>query len=146
VFGFSQELVRNKLPTKEDVFKAYLWVRAQQLEQESQVKTTDELLKIVAEQVITIWEKASIPTIPFPSILAQLKKTVKRVKNYKNILKTREHLRNFCRRRKHLSSCLMFALVSVRAREFLIETSADVISKFPDWSGSFGVIKSQREI
>ena len=78
VFGFSQELVRNKLPTKEEVFKAYLWVRAQQLEQESQVKTINGLIKIVAEQVITIWEKASIPTIPFPSILAQLKKTVKK--------------------------------------------------------------------
>ena len=58
VFGHPNSLPVNQLPTKEDIFKCYLWHRSQIHETSLQNQSKRDIAKVVAADVIGIWEKA----------------------------------------------------------------------------------------
>lgn len=61
VFGQPVELPQRQLPTKEDVFRCFLWHRENSLTHE--LVTKRDLIKLTANDVIAVWNKASIPII-----------------------------------------------------------------------------------
>jgi hypothetical protein len=77
VFGQPKLLPGSQLPTKEDVFRCYLWHRdALAQQQEGQTPNTEEILKQVATEVMAIWFKAGIPTIEYLNVLQSLGRQV----------------------------------------------------------------------
>ena len=74
VFGQPAHLPPRQLPTKEDVFRCYLWHRDNCSADELQSRR--ETLKLTATDVIGVWNKASIPTIEEKSVLNKLDRLV----------------------------------------------------------------------
>jgi len=62
VFGQPSRISEAQLPTKETVFRCYLWYRDIH-QHESKTPGTRDIAKLVATDVLTTWNKASIPTI-----------------------------------------------------------------------------------
>lgn len=80
IFGYPQQLSSSQLPSKEDVFKCYLWYRnAEDAKGNKNMKTRD-VIKLVADDVIDIWTKASIPVIMYESVLTSLDKVISKGK------------------------------------------------------------------
>jgi ferredoxin-thioredoxin reductase catalytic subunit len=76
VFGQPATLPRNQLPRKIDVFKCYLWHQNEHYNKISSFAPKTKLLKKVGEEVLSVWNKASMPTIAYKSILESLRKVV----------------------------------------------------------------------
>src|SRR6185436_5393402 len=76
VFGFPQLLPHSQLPTRVEVFRCYLWYRNKSQEQGESITSTRGILKLVTDDIIGIWNKASIPVIAYRSILASLEKLI----------------------------------------------------------------------
>jgi hypothetical protein len=81
VFGQPDQLPSCQLPTKDEVFRCYLWHRCKLSEQGDKNVSTKETVKLVADDVISIWKKASIPVIAYRSVLASLEKLIEKGKD-----------------------------------------------------------------
>lgn len=79
VFGQSATLPQCQLPVKEDVFRCYLWHRDNCGADEVQCRR--ELLKLTARDIITVWDKASIPTIEQKSVINKLERLISSANN-----------------------------------------------------------------
>ena len=76
VFGQPAILPCNQLPRKIDVFKCYLWHQNEHCNKTSSFAPKTKLLKKVGEEVLSVWNKASIPTIAYNIFLESLLKVV----------------------------------------------------------------------
>lgn len=79
IFGHPATLPSSQLPTKDEVFKCYLWYR-NKAEKERRSQNTRELAKFVANDIIDIWHKASLPTIDYANVLQSLLRTIEQGK------------------------------------------------------------------
>lgn len=112
LIGSPADLKDNVLPTQEDVLKYFLWIRYSLKSPDYRKEpTVSDLSIILADKILGLWEKASIPTVPRKRVLMQLLKMqhdryakllwypkVKRndsyfskVENYKAEIKTLRH-------------------------------------------------------
>lgn len=82
VFGQPSKFSDVKLPTCEDVFKAYLFYRneaetAASLTQPSPPTASKrDIAKRIADDLLIVWNKATMPTIAYKSILISLEKVI----------------------------------------------------------------------
>lgn len=71
VFGDPKELCQNVIPLGVDVFKAYM-----HHQRKKDNNTVKETCRLVAQQVMDIYIKASIPTIEFDSIVRRVQRLI----------------------------------------------------------------------
>ena len=81
VFGYPEKLRNSQLPRKEDVFKHYLWHRSKAFDGDEKTASTKDIVKQVADDVINIWHKASIPNIAYRSVVKSVEKLIVMGKN-----------------------------------------------------------------
>ena len=74
VFGQPTALPQLQLPTKEDVFRCFLFHRDMPHSQDG--KTKRDLLRLTASEVTAVWAKASIPTIEQKSVINKMERLV----------------------------------------------------------------------
>jgi hypothetical protein len=86
VFGQPQQLSSRQLPTKDEVFRCYLWHRSNLFEQGEKSSSTKQIVKLVADDVINIWNKGSIPVIAYRSVLKALEKLIEKGKDLQKYL------------------------------------------------------------
>ena len=124
VFGQPAHLPQRQLPTKEDVFRCYLWHRDNCSADELQSR--QETLKLTATDVTGVWNKASIPTIEEKSVLKKLDRLV----NAGNKLQKYPLAKRQCASFQSDESSLSSFLTSVRASVYpvgsLTDTSVNV--------------------
>src|SRR5215470_6024662 len=89
VFGFSRPLGVSQLPTKDDVFKCYLWYRNSADFVKAQ-SSTREILKHVADDVVAIWNKAGIPVIKYESVVLSLQKLISKGQDLQKFLEEKK--------------------------------------------------------
>lgn len=81
VFGHPSPLAGGQLPTREDVFRCYLWYREREAtELESKTPSSRDISKVVANDVLAIWTKASIPTITYSNVVQSIDRLIDRAK------------------------------------------------------------------
>ena len=74
VFGQPTQLSQRQLPTKEAVFRCYLFHR--DISCADELLSRRDMLKLTANDVISLWNKASIPTIEEKSVINKLDRLV----------------------------------------------------------------------
>lgn len=73
LFGDSQKLNNNLLPTYCDIIKHYLWIRNDLIAlHNGKDPSIKEVSEIVSNDVESIWNKASLPTISHQQVVARL--------------------------------------------------------------------------
>uniref|UniRef100_A0A6P7GY64 Uncharacterized protein LOC114348303 n=1 Tax=Diabrotica virgifera virgifera TaxID=50390 RepID=A0A6P7GY64_DIAVI len=91
IFGFSSDLeCKNCLPTKEDVFRCYLFTREQIKGNSSKQPPEWEVAKLVANKIEAIWKLASLPTVGSKRVIAMIIAYHKKYRNLRKPLKTRK--------------------------------------------------------
>ena len=68
ISGNPQDLSFKNLPTRQEVYKCYLW-----LKNEEPNATKIKIIDLLAEKLTSIWQKASIITISSKTIIGNLK-------------------------------------------------------------------------
>lgn len=70
VFGLPQKLPASQLPTYNDVMKNYLYIK-HELKPDNTTKepTVHEISEKLADEVIKIWQKSSLPTVSVKRVL-----------------------------------------------------------------------------
>jgi hypothetical protein len=81
VFGQPKQLSSSHLPNKDEVFRCYLWHRNNLIERGEKSASTKQIVKLVADDVISIWNKGSIPVIAYRSVLSALEKLIEKGKD-----------------------------------------------------------------
>ena len=79
VFGFPVQLPKLQISSKEDVFKHNLWHRNAASAKGGKTIWTRDIIKLVAYDVISIWNKARIPVKIYCSIVARSEKIIEKV-------------------------------------------------------------------
>lgn len=75
LFGQSAKLPLNKLPTCEDVVRAYYWNQKSTMEK----RNVQEQAKVLATVVKDLYTRASIPSVSINSIIIRIKRLMKKV-------------------------------------------------------------------
>ena len=76
LFGQPEVFSGRQLPTKEEVVKCYLFYRKMVPEEGKETPSTRDVLKYVANDLVSIWNKASIPVIGYSSVVGKLQKLI----------------------------------------------------------------------
>ena len=63
IFGAPKPLPGNMLPTYEDVLKCHLYERFQVIKRSKKDPSAKLITRNISENIKTIWDKASIPTV-----------------------------------------------------------------------------------
>jgi len=73
IFGYPAELPQFQLPTYEDAMKCFAWERKRITDQQTQEYPSNRsVCTIVAKKIISLWRKASIPTITEKKVVDRL--------------------------------------------------------------------------
>jgi hypothetical protein len=84
IFGIGHDLGDRQLPTYEDVMKLFLWERHCMKQLSNKDPSVDDIARKIAEKLLHIWRRASIPTVISKRILQVIKSYHQK---YRNILK-----------------------------------------------------------
>ena len=98
IFGQPTKLPSSQLPTKDDVFKCYLWYR--NIAEETRSQNTREVAKYVANDIIDIWNKASIPTNSYANVVQSLQRLIEQGKEVQKYPPARRESEVFCQKEK----------------------------------------------
>ncbi|KAL4720314.1 hypothetical protein ACJJTC_013568 [Scirpophaga incertulas] len=64
VFGLPEKLPVSQLPTYSEVMKYYIFIKYQlKTDKTTKEPTVHDISEILAEEILTIWQKASLPTV-----------------------------------------------------------------------------------
>ncbi|KAL4712991.1 hypothetical protein ACJJTC_012061 [Scirpophaga incertulas] len=70
VFGLPEKLPVSQLPTYSDVMKYYIFIKYQlKTDKTTKEPTVHDISEILAEEILTIWQKASLPTVSRKRVL-----------------------------------------------------------------------------
>ena len=75
VFDHPIRLSCLQLPTKEDVYRCYMW-HMDAAQQKGKPPSTREITKPMANEVVAIWNKAGIPTMDYSSVVQSLNRLI----------------------------------------------------------------------
>jgi len=101
VFGTSQELAENELPTYENVMRFYMLIKRQlKLKSHNKDPSVTEISLRVAENIEKIWLKSSIPVVSRERVLQMIRayhdKYMKLIKPYKSRQKDEKYKAKLC--------------------------------------------------
>lgn len=125
------------LPTKEDMFRCYLFSRKEMQGNSSKQPPEWEVAKRVAQKIESIWKHASLPTVSTKRIIAMILAYHKHYRNIRKPLKSRKSpfiLQKWKILRWNLRSYLTYVRVNAVV---LNVVSVKEITKCPCWNKHF---------